>query len=127
MLSKIFVLASLAVSTTFAATAPIYGQCGGQGWTGATTCASGSICVVSNAYYSQCLPGAGATKATTTVKPASTKAASSTSPAKTTIASGSGQTFKISITEYGSGDTFGSGNCNTATTGMLLSYNSYIH
>ncbi|KAJ3032738.1 hypothetical protein HDV00_007176 [Rhizophlyctis rosea] len=32
-----------------------YGQCGGQGWTGATCCASGSTCKSSNAYYSQCL------------------------------------------------------------------------
>ncbi|KAJ3047065.1 hypothetical protein HK097_000264 [Rhizophlyctis rosea] len=35
--------------------APLYGQCGGRGWTGATTCASGT-CKVSNEYYSQCLP-----------------------------------------------------------------------
>ncbi|KAK6543460.1 hypothetical protein TWF694_000206 [Orbilia ellipsospora] len=34
--------------------APLYGQCGGQGWTGPTTCASGT-CKVNNAYYSQCL------------------------------------------------------------------------
>lgn len=32
-----------------------YGQCGGQGWTGATCCQSGSTCRVSNQYYSQCL------------------------------------------------------------------------
>jgi len=36
-------------------TAPKYGQCGGQGWTGATVCAAGSTCKVSNQYYSQCL------------------------------------------------------------------------
>lgn len=34
--------------------APLYGQCGGQGWMGATTCAVGS-CKVSNQWYSQCL------------------------------------------------------------------------
>ncbi|KAK6335605.1 hypothetical protein TWF696_002372 [Orbilia brochopaga] len=34
--------------------APLYGQCGGQGWTGPTTCAQGT-CTYSNAYYSQCL------------------------------------------------------------------------
>jgi cellulose 1,4-beta-cellobiosidase len=32
-----------------------YGQCGGIGWTGPTTCAGGFTCKVSNAYYSQCL------------------------------------------------------------------------
>ncbi|KAF3906957.1 Endoglucanase-4 [Arthrobotrys entomopaga] len=34
--------------------APLYGQCGGQGWTGPTSCASGT-CKSMNAYYSQCL------------------------------------------------------------------------
>ena len=37
------------------ATVPLYAQCGGQGYTGATTCASGT-CKVSNEWYSQCLP-----------------------------------------------------------------------
>jgi hypothetical protein len=32
-----------------------YGQCGGQGYTGCTVCASGSTCTYSNPYYSQCL------------------------------------------------------------------------
>ncbi|KAB5539320.1 glycoside hydrolase family 45 protein [Coniochaeta sp. 2T2.1] len=36
-------------------TAAKYAQCGGKGWTGCTTCASGSTCKVSNDYYSQCL------------------------------------------------------------------------
>ncbi|KAG8856418.1 hypothetical protein FRB96_006384, partial [Tulasnella sp. 330] len=32
-----------------------YGQCGGIGFSGCTTCAAGSTCQVSNPYYSQCL------------------------------------------------------------------------
>ncbi|KAK7966233.1 uncharacterized protein PG986_000510 [Apiospora aurea] len=32
-----------------------YGQCGGQGWSGATCCQSGSTCKVSNEWYSQCV------------------------------------------------------------------------
>ncbi|KAK4156463.1 putative endo-beta-1,4-glucanase D [Chaetomidium leptoderma] len=36
-------------------TVPLYGQCGGNGYTGAKTCASGK-CTVSNEWYSQCLP-----------------------------------------------------------------------
>jgi hypothetical protein len=31
-------------------------QCGGQGYTGATTCVSGYKCVATNNYYSQCVP-----------------------------------------------------------------------
>ena len=52
-------------STTVAAPAPTppsgggtvahYGQCGGQGWTGATACVAPYKCTVSNQYYSQCL------------------------------------------------------------------------
>ncbi|KAF2750508.1 carbohydrate-binding module family 1 protein [Sporormia fimetaria CBS 119925] len=37
------------------ATAPLYTQCGGQGWSGPTVCASGT-CKVSNEWYSQCVP-----------------------------------------------------------------------
>ncbi|KAJ3507097.1 hypothetical protein NLJ89_g6494 [Agrocybe chaxingu] len=32
-----------------------WGQCGGQGYTGCTTCAAGSTCTFSNNWYSQCL------------------------------------------------------------------------
>ncbi|PVF94636.1 hypothetical protein CPB86DRAFT_633875 [Serendipita vermifera] len=42
-------------SSSSASGAALYGQCGGQGWTGPTTCAQGT-CTYSNAYYSQCLP-----------------------------------------------------------------------
>ncbi|PVF93949.1 hypothetical protein CPB86DRAFT_818371, partial [Serendipita vermifera] len=33
----------------------LYGQCGGQGWSGPTTCSSGT-CKASNEWYSQCVP-----------------------------------------------------------------------
>ncbi|KAF8181809.1 hypothetical protein BJ912DRAFT_605219 [Pholiota molesta] len=62
------------------AQSPIWGQCGGTGWTGATTCVSGSVCTFSNAYYSQCLPGAASTT-TTTTKPTTT---TTTTPKTTT-------------------------------------------
>jgi cellulase len=38
-----------------AGTVQKYGQCGGSGYTGPKTCASGSTCKVSNEWYSQCL------------------------------------------------------------------------
>ncbi|KAG9004202.1 hypothetical protein FRB90_011043 [Tulasnella sp. 427] len=37
-------------------TVAAYGQCGGIGWTGGTTCVSGYTCTYSNDYYSQCVP-----------------------------------------------------------------------
>jgi hypothetical protein len=39
------------------AQSPLWGQCGGQGWSGPTTCVSGSVCVAQNQWYSQCIPG----------------------------------------------------------------------
>ncbi|KAH7914645.1 cellulase [Hygrophoropsis aurantiaca] len=43
-------------SSAPSATQSHYGQCGGTGWTGPTTCASGYTCqAVSPPYYSQCL------------------------------------------------------------------------
>jgi endoglucanase len=52
-----------------------WGQCGGIGWTGSTSCVSGYQCVFSNDWYSQCVPGT----ATTTLKTSTTSSAPSTS------------------------------------------------
>lgn len=43
---------STAVASSTGGTAPLYGQCGGSGWTGPTTCASGT-CKASGTYYSE--------------------------------------------------------------------------
>ncbi|KAF8306712.1 hypothetical protein DL93DRAFT_2088538 [Clavulina sp. PMI_390] len=45
---------STSAGSTATGGAPLYGQCGGIGWTGPTTCAQGT-CTYSNAYYSQCI------------------------------------------------------------------------
>lgn len=37
------------------AVVPKWGQCGGQGYSGSTTCVSGTTCQVANQWYSQCL------------------------------------------------------------------------
>ncbi|KAG8981654.1 Endoglucanase EG-II [Tulasnella sp. JGI-2019a] len=61
-------------ATTVVAQSALYGQCGGIGWTGSTTCSSG-VCTYSNAYYSQCLPGTATTTATSTATAATTSSA----------------------------------------------------
>ncbi|CAL1695114.1 unnamed protein product [Somion occarium] len=43
-----------------------WGQCGGIGWTGPTSCVSGAACTKLNDYYSQCIPGAAAPSTTVT-------------------------------------------------------------
>ncbi|KAI0021194.1 hypothetical protein F4780DRAFT_305205 [Xylariomycetidae sp. FL0641] len=56
-----------------------WGQCGGVGWTGETTCVDGYTCNELNDYYYQCVQGtATSTKAPTTA-PSTTKVSSSTS------------------------------------------------
>ncbi|ETW86909.1 glycoside hydrolase family 5 2 [Heterobasidion irregulare TC 32-1] len=50
--------AILATAPFVYAQSPIWGQCGGRDWTGATSCEAGSTCVPAdnNPYYSQCIP-----------------------------------------------------------------------
>ncbi|KAK7931519.1 fungal cellulose binding domain-containing protein [Apiospora marii] len=35
----------------------MWGQCGGQGWTGQTPCVSGAVCTYQNEWYSHCIAG----------------------------------------------------------------------
>ncbi|KAJ7595235.1 hypothetical protein C8J56DRAFT_774920 [Mycena floridula] len=71
--ASFFTLASVSIAQQ-----TTWGQCGGIGWTGLTTCVSGATCTVMNAYYSQCTPSTGAptttvgTTTTTTSKPSAT-------------------------------------------------------
>ncbi|KIW61131.1 hypothetical protein PV05_01289 [Exophiala xenobiotica] len=125
----LFTLAALACPS--AATQGPYAQCGGIGWTGGTICQSGWTCVAQNAYYSQCLQtsntasaGSSSAPANTATKPVSvssapvkptTTASAVAKPVSTSPASSGGVTYKASMTHYGSGDTFGSPNCNTNT------------
>ncbi|KAG8892327.1 hypothetical protein FRC00_012257, partial [Tulasnella sp. 408] len=72
-------LASL-LARVVVADVPVWGQCGGLGYTGETTCASGSVCTYSNDWYSQCT----ATTTTTTSKTTTTTTTTSTSKTSTT-------------------------------------------
>jgi len=118
----------VALASTCSAQEAAWAQCGGQGFTGATTCVAGYACTYSNPYYSQCLPASSTptaqavttlAKAATTVTTSAKKTTTSTSPAtSSTLAtsSGGGVTYKASFTHYGSGDSFGSPNCQTTTS-----------
>ncbi|KAM5360205.1 hypothetical protein ACJZ2D_013915 [Fusarium nematophilum] len=64
------ILAKLALAQSGA-----WGQCGGQGWNGPTTCVAGYKCTYGNPFYSQCLPSSdapGSTLTTVTQSPTST-------------------------------------------------------
>ncbi|KAF5531775.1 endoglucanase type F [Fusarium phyllophilum] len=43
------------IETTASAEVAAWGQCGGNNWTGATKCTSGTRCIKRNEYYSQCV------------------------------------------------------------------------
>ncbi|KAH9936808.1 glycoside hydrolase superfamily [Epithele typhae] len=55
----------------------VWGQCGGIGYGGSTSCDSGTSCVYVNDYYSQCQPGTATTTKTTTSGGSTTTSASS--------------------------------------------------
>ncbi|RPA82945.1 cellulase [Ascobolus immersus RN42] len=60
----------------------MWGQCGGIGHTGGTTCVSGATCTKLNDYYSQCLPGQSSSSTTTT--PTTTSTTTTPRPSTTT-------------------------------------------
>ncbi|EIM80926.1 uncharacterized protein STEHIDRAFT_182917 [Stereum hirsutum FP-91666 SS1] len=89
MLSVLVVLAS---SVTFVpvalAQSSAWGQCGGVGWSGATTCVSGYTCTYSNDYYSQCILGAASSSsapASSSTQPTSTTSTGATSTASSPV------------------------------------------
>ncbi|KAF7336672.1 Glycoside hydrolase family 5 protein [Mycena venus] len=82
-MKNLLALTALAIAVAPAAAVPVWGQCGGQGYTGSTVCDAGSTCVFSNQYYSQCLPGTATTTATTTVG-TTTGTTTSTAPPSST-------------------------------------------
>lgn len=110
-------LLALAVGLTpVFAVVPEWGQCGGIGYTGETSkwtshrmvlqsvltfliplaCASGTTCVKSNDYYSQCLAGS----AGTTTVAGTTTAATTAAPAATGYVGVSGQRFTLNGAKY---------------------------
>ncbi|KAG8843044.1 hypothetical protein FRB96_004382 [Tulasnella sp. 330] len=105
-----------AVSTFFTAVSTqgtAYSQCGGIGWTGATTCISGWCCVYSNAYYSQCLQtGCSASTTTPTV---TLPVRSSTTPFSTTTST----TTKGTTTSSSSTPVTGTSTATTPITTLL--------
>ncbi|KAG8627485.1 hypothetical protein KVT40_004968 [Elsinoe batatas] len=91
-----YALASAALFAAGATAIPVYGQCGGIGWTGTGTCDSGTVCNKINDYYSQCLPGSASTTLATTTRATTTRA--TTTAAATTTRSASPTTSGGSAT-----------------------------
>ncbi|PQE19419.1 gdsl-like lipase acylhydrolase protein [Rutstroemia sp. NJR-2017a BBW] len=69
----------LLASAVEGADVAVYGQCGGSGYSGSTTCVSGAVCQSQNAYYYQCLEATGATTAATSAVASSAQVTSAAS------------------------------------------------
>ncbi|TCD64167.1 hypothetical protein EIP91_004480 [Steccherinum ochraceum] len=105
---------AVAVAPFVYAAQPEWAQCGGIGWAGDTTCASGLVCTVLNDYYFQCLPNTGSTSEKpppttgvpppTSVPPTTTPAPPTTSappaPAPTGFVTVDGTSFKLNGATY---------------------------
>ncbi|KAG2015515.1 acetyl xylan esterase, variant 3 [Coprinopsis cinerea AmutBmut pab1-1] len=84
-------LVSLAIAVTSASAQAVgpWGQCGGSGWSGATTCESGYTCQKHNEWYSQCVPGtSSAPPPPVTPQPSTTAAPPVVTPPPPTSATG---------------------------------------
>ncbi|KAL4769851.1 1,4-beta-D-glucan cellobiohydrolase C [Aspergillus nidulans var. acristatus] len=76
----------------------LYGQCGGSGWTGATSCVPGAACSTLNPWYAQCLPAA--TTTSTTLTTTTSSATTTSNPGSTTT------TSSATVTATASGNPF---------------------
>lgn len=81
---------------------PLWGQCGGQNWSGPTACASGSYCYPYNPFYSQCIPASTLSVTsqtrTTTTGSVSTRTLSTTTGSTRTVSTVTGSTRTVSTT-----------------------------
>ncbi|KAJ6600730.1 SGNH hydrolase-type esterase domain-containing protein [Mycena sp. CBHHK59/15] len=113
------VLIALCVSARLAlAQSQEFGQCGGEGWTGATTCVAGTVCIVQNPFYSQCVPGTGVPPSTTITSTSitsksttTTKTTGTTSAPSSTSTSSTG--LNIRLLPLGDSITYGFTTWNT--------------
>nr|CDF76448.1 glycoside hydrolase 6 [Evansstolkia leycettana] len=68
----------------------MWGQCGGQGWTGPTICVAGATCSTQNPWYAQCTPAPTAPTTLQTTTTTSSKSSTTTSSKSSTTTGGSG-------------------------------------
>ncbi|KAJ2924894.1 hypothetical protein H1R20_g12201, partial [Candolleomyces eurysporus] len=100
-MKTILVSTLLFASSTFVnAQSGAWGQCGGTGWSGATTCVSGYTCTVVNQWYHQCLPGSNppTTPTSNPTTPTSTTSSPPTTPTQNPTQPGSDRPYGTLVT-----------------------------
>ncbi|KAL3455759.1 1,4-beta-D-glucan cellobiohydrolase C, partial [Aspergillus heterothallicus] len=80
----------------------LYGQCGGNGWTGATSCVAGAACSTVNEWYAQCLPAA----TTSTTLTTTTSSTTTTTSSGGSGSSSTSTTSSATVTATASGNPF---------------------
>ncbi|KAF9005377.1 mannanase [Hymenopellis radicata] len=92
------------VSTPALAVVVEWGQCGGIGYAGETTCASGLTCVYLNDYYYQCQKSTASSTSTTTSRASTTTSAATSTTSAPATATGfvktSGTGFTLNGSKY---------------------------
>ncbi|PKS08681.1 hypothetical protein jhhlp_004734 [Lomentospora prolificans] len=90
---KASIVGAMVLAGLASAQQTVWGQCGGIGWTGPTTCVTGTYCKHYNDWYFQCIPGndpdtpSSTTLRTSTTAPP-TSSTTSSAPATTTTSAG---------------------------------------
>ncbi|KAG8971595.1 Endo-1,4-beta-xylanase F3 [Tulasnella sp. 425] len=115
MYSEALIVTLLAMGIN--AQSQVWGQCGGIGWTGPTTCVAGNTCVWYSSYYSQCIPNSQVT--TTATKTTTT---TTTTPAATTTTTTTTSTPFTTVTSPPTTTT--TSTTTTATTTTKVNSNS---
>lgn len=81
-MKSIIIFASLLVSAKSQSTIAAWGQCGGEGYAGATECVDGYTCIFVNDWYSHCQPSSVSTFVTSTVSSTPTSSSAPTATAR---------------------------------------------
>jgi hypothetical protein len=121
----LFPIATL-IYVVMSSSVPIYGQCGGIGYTGENDCVTDAVCTYANDYYSQCLPGgsgSGSTVQNAVAKPYTAHCVGSTSVKTTTYKDANGNvTGTVTTGIYGVSGSAGAGWTTSTTTTTTKSY-----
>ncbi|KAG9028045.1 hypothetical protein FRB95_006967 [Tulasnella sp. JGI-2019a] len=104
---------------------PIYGQCGGANYTGSTVCATGSVCVYQNAFYSQCVAGTATTTATTSKATTTSTSSKATTTSTTSKATTSTTSSKATTTTSSTKSTTSTSAVSSATGYVKTSGTSF--
>ncbi|KAJ6070948.1 hypothetical protein N7467_012267 [Penicillium canescens] len=78
-----------------------YGQCGGNGYSGSTSCTAGYVCASQNAWYYQCIPGTTSSSTTTAAAVTTTSTTKAITTTLTTTTKTTAQTATATASSSG--------------------------